>query len=77
MKTFIQHIIDDLKNGSAEDIIPEVPAAPVDGKTVHLDPPPAEPTPEDLDNQILSDNNAERVRQLDYQAQESEEFQSN
>jgi hypothetical protein len=36
-----------------------------------------EPTvPTDLDNQILSDDPAERVRQLDQQAQENEERES-
>jgi hypothetical protein len=36
-----------------------------------------EPTvPTDLDNQVLSDDPAERVRQLDQQAQKSEERQS-
>ena len=33
------------------------------------------PVPEDLDNQKLSDDPAQRVRQLDYQAQKSEERQ--
>ena len=32
--------------------------------------------PEDLDNQTLSQDPAQRVRQLDYQAQKSEERQS-
>jgi hypothetical protein len=37
-------------------------------------PEPAVPT--DLDNQILSDDPAERVRQLDQQAQKNEERES-
>jgi hypothetical protein len=37
--------------------------------------PPA-PVPEDLDNQTLSNDPAQRVRQLDYQAQKSEERQT-
>jgi hypothetical protein len=32
--------------------------------------------PEDLDNQTLSNDPAQRVRQLDYQAQKSEERQT-
>jgi len=76
MKTFIHHIIGDLKNAGAAEHLPKVPAAPADGKTTHLDPPPAQPMPEGLDNQILSENAEERVRQLDYQAQQSEELQS-
>ncbi len=34
------------------------------------------PVPTDLDNQTLSDDPAERVRQLDQQAQENEERES-
>jgi hypothetical protein len=37
------------------------------------DPPPAPVVPADLNNQELSKNPEERVRQLDYQAQEDEE----
>jgi hypothetical protein len=37
--------------------------------------PPA-PVPEDLDNQSLSNDPARRLRQLDYQAQKSEERQT-
>jgi hypothetical protein len=36
---------------------------------------PEQTVPTDLDNQILSDDPAERVRQLDQQAQKSEERQ--
>ena len=38
-------------------------------------PTPPAPVPEDLDNQTLSNDPAQRVRQLDYQAQKSEERQ--
>ena len=38
-------------------------------------PKPPVPVPEDLDNQTLSNDPAQRVRQLDYQAQKSEERQ--
>jgi hypothetical protein len=37
---------------------------------------PQPPLPGDLDNQILSKNPAERVRQLDQQAQEKEQLES-
>ena len=37
---------------------------------------PESAVPTDLDNQILSDDPAERVRQLDQQAQENEERES-
>jgi hypothetical protein len=40
-------------------------------------PPPPQPTvPGDLENQTLSTDPAERARQLDYQAQKSEERQT-
>jgi hypothetical protein len=41
-----------------------------------LNPKPQPPLPDDLDNQILSKNPAERVRQLDQQAQEKEQLES-
>ncbi len=34
---------------------------------------PKPPVPQDLDNQILSKNPEQRVKQLDWQAQENEE----
>lgn len=37
---------------------------------------PKPPLPQDLDNQILSKDPAQRVRQLDQQAQENEQRQS-
>jgi hypothetical protein len=37
---------------------------------------PEPPVPADLDNQILSDDPAERVRQLDQQAQKNEQRES-
>ena len=37
---------------------------------------PQRPLPQDLDNQILSKNPAQRTRQLDQQAQENEQQQS-
>ena len=37
---------------------------------------PQPPLPTDLDNAILSKNPAERVRQLDQQAQEKEQLES-
>jgi hypothetical protein len=40
---------------------------------INLTPPPAPDLPQDLENQILSTDPAERVRQLDFQAQEQEE----
>jgi hypothetical protein len=45
-------------------------------KTVKLDKPPEPALPGDLNNQILSDDPLERVRQLDFQAQKDEERES-
>jgi hypothetical protein len=45
----------------------------LDDLTKKQDPPPAGAVPEDLDNQELSKNPEQRVRQLDQQAQEDEE----
>ena len=44
-------------------------------ETLHLDARVLPPTPEDLNAQILSDDPAERLRQLDFQAQKSKERQ--
>jgi hypothetical protein len=41
-----------------------------------LNPKPQPPLPGDLDNQILSKDPLERVRQLDQQAQEKEQLSS-
>ena len=76
MKKFIRDIMEDLKHSGTKDFVPEPPAAPTDGKTTDLTPPPAETTPQDLDNQVLSEDNAELVKQLDYQAHKSEVLQT-
>jgi hypothetical protein len=73
MKNYIREILDDLKSTKNPDHLPEVPKSPTDGKTVYLEHPPLEPVPADLDNQKLSDDAAQRVRQLDYQAQKENE----
>jgi len=74
MRKFIREMLDDLhRDSSKKDFIPPVPAAPQDGKAVYLDPAPEPAQPEDLNNQELSDDPEERVRQLDFQAQQNEE----
>jgi hypothetical protein len=74
MKKFIREMLDDLQEDkSSRDFIPPVPAAPTDGKTEYLDPPPQPVVPEDLEDQDLSCDQAEEVRQLDFQAQQDEE----
>jgi hypothetical protein len=69
MKKHIREMIDDLKQPKAnKDFIP--PAS-------NLTPPPAPVVPDDLSNQVLSKNAEEKVKQLDYQAFESERLQTN
>jgi hypothetical protein len=73
MKKYIRDMIDDLRRPKNKNVIPPVPKAPTDGKTDYLNPPPEPPLPDDLANQDLSDDPLERVRQLDFQAQQNEQ----
>jgi hypothetical protein len=77
MKKHIREMINDLKNFKAKDFIPAVPKRRKEDPAVQLTPPPAAPVPDDLSNQVLSDNAEERVKQLDYQAFQSERRQNN
>ena len=76
MKKYIREMIDDLKQGKEKDFIPAVPKGPKENPVVDLTPPPAPAIPDDLSNQVLSKNAEEKVRQLDYQAFESERLQT-
>lgn len=64
MRTYIREMIDDFRRRQTKKAKPP---------TIDLTPPPAPVLPKDLENQILSTDPAERVRQLDFQAQEQEE----
>jgi hypothetical protein len=75
VKKYIRDMIDDLKGPKSKDYIPPVPQPPTDGQTIDLQQPPELPVPEDLNNQILSDDPLQLERQLDFQAQEAEERQ--
>ena len=75
MKKFIREMLTDLRKKNNKDFIPPVPKPAQDAPVQNLDQPPAPVVPTDLDNQELSNDPAERVRQLDYQAQKSEERQ--
>jgi hypothetical protein len=66
MKKYIREMLNDLRR-KRSDYIPPV---------IKLDAPPAPPLPGDLENQELSNDPLERVRQLDFQAQQSEERQA-
>jgi hypothetical protein len=65
MKKHIREMLDDLRKRQTK-------KPPV----VNLTVPPKPPLPRDLENQILSKNHEERVRQFDFQAQQSEEEQT-
>ena len=75
MKKYIREMIDDLQGRKKKDYIPPVPQPAADAKTVSLDAPPAPVLPEDLSNQVLSDDPLQRVRQMDFQARQQEEGQ--
>jgi hypothetical protein len=73
MKNYIRAVLDDLKQPkSSKDFVPDIPQAPAGGKTTFLGDPAAAVVPDDLENQDLSTDPEERVRQLDQQAQDDE-----
>ena len=74
MKKSIREILDDLhRKRDQRDFIPPVRKSPKDAAVKDLTPAPEPVVPDDLENQELSPDEAERVRQLDFQAQENEE----
>ena len=75
MKKYIREMLDDLRK-KHKDYVPPVTKPPADAPTGNLNANPQAPLPADLENQILSKNPQERVRQLDFQAQQSEEEQT-
>ena len=77
MKKYIREMINDLKQGKQKNFIPPVPKGAVKASVNDLTPPPVSVVPEDLANQVLSKDAEERVKQLDYQAFQSERRQTN
>jgi hypothetical protein len=78
MKKYIREMLADLKSPkSNKDFIPPVPKGAKEDPMKALTPPPQPPMPQDLSNQELSKNAEEQVKQLDYQAQQSERLQTN
>jgi hypothetical protein len=75
VKKYIREMIDDLRRLKTAGHIPRVPTSPTDGKKIDMSPPPQPAVPGDLNNQTLSEDPLERARQLDFQAQKSEERQ--
>ena len=76
MKKYIREMLDDLRKKRRKDYVPPVPKPPAGAPVIDLSTPPPPPLPRDLENQILSTNPEERLRQLDFQAQQSEEEQT-
>jgi hypothetical protein len=70
MKKYIRAILDDLKNRDNKDYTPPIPNEPKNAKYLDLDPKQPPAMPDDLDNQELSKDPLERMRQLDWQAQQ-------
>ena len=68
-------MIEDLKLSKGKDFVPPAPAGKED-PMVLMSPPPEAAVPDDLSNQVLSKNAEEKVKQLDYQAFESERLQT-
>jgi hypothetical protein len=78
MKKYIREMIEDLKHlKENKDYIPPEPKGAKGDPVKELTPPLTPTTPGDLSNQILSKNTEEQVKQLDYQAVESERLQTN
>jgi hypothetical protein len=73
MRKYIREMIDDIRRKRNKDYVPPIPKGPADAVVKDLTPPPVPTTPGDLENQILSKNKLEETRQLDFQAQETEE----
>jgi hypothetical protein len=76
MKKYIREMLDDLKSSKSKDFVPPVPKGRKENPMVELTPPPEPVVPQDLSNQVLSKNAEEAVKQLDYQAFESERLQT-
>jgi hypothetical protein len=76
MKKYIREMIDDLKHSKAKDFVPAVPKEGKENPMVDLTPPTQPALPDDLSNHVLSKDAEERVKQLDYQAFESERLQT-
>jgi hypothetical protein len=70
MKKYIRAMLDDLKNAQKKNYIPPVPKARHNAKTTDYDASRQPVMPYDLDNQELSKDPEEMVRQLDWQAQQ-------
>jgi len=73
MKKYIREMLDDLRRPKSNDFVPPIPKPSIDTPVADLTPPEGPVVPDDLENQELSNDPLERVRQLDFQAQQVEE----
>ena len=76
MKKYIREMIDDLRKKREKDYIPSTPKPSGKTSTDDLNPPAEPALPSDLENQILSNNSLERVKQFDFQAQQEEDLEA-
>ncbi|MGA3188966.1 MAG: hypothetical protein ABSF22_17820 [Bryobacteraceae bacterium] len=73
MKKYIREMLDDLKHRNLK---PKSIKRAKEDPVKELTPPPEPAMPDDLSDQVLSKNAVEQVKQLDYQAFESERLQT-
>ena len=76
MKKYIREMLDDLRGKSTKDYVPPIPKPSTNAPEIDLNAGAEPALPTDLENQDLSDDPLERVRQLDFQAQQSQERQN-
>lgn len=72
MKKYIREMIHDLRRKNKRDFIPPIPKASTEGPVTDLTPSPLPVVPTDLENQKLSDDPLERIKQLDFEAHSDE-----
>jgi hypothetical protein len=72
MKKYISAVLADLSK-KRKDYMPTIPDASSNAPAINLESKPQACVPGDLNNQELSSDASEQVRQLDYQAERLEE----
>jgi hypothetical protein len=72
MKKYVRAMIDDLRRRGKRDFIPPAPKPSTGGPVKDLNASPLPPMPADLENQELSNDPLERIKQLDFEAHADE-----
>ena len=72
MKKYVREMINDLRRKGKRDFIPPVPKASTSGPVTDLNASPQPVVPGDLQNQELSSDPLERIKQLDFEAHADE-----